>query len=186
MAVDPLNPSRPTLLDESIELTEELRAIKRRLVADKEDLDQLKNTFAGINSLTPYMADMLAKNNANEALAHLMFTATGIEISRMANYANLATALGVANPTPQVSVGPSKWCIQFPGGFKINIISASIPDQGLVTWQTSFSQSVYGAVVSLNVDDNRSTHVYNINNSGANVSFSGSGTLQCTVIAMGF
>lgn len=186
MAVDPLNPARPTLLDESIELPEELRAIKRRLVQDKEDLDQLKNTFAGINSLTPYMAAMLSKASANEALAHLTATAVGIDVLRMTSWENLAIALGVANPTPSFSTGTQRWCLQLPGGFKLNFISGSLGDQSLQMWQTPFTQACLGAVGTCNIDDNRSVQVYSFTNSACNVSFSGGGSIACTIIGFGF
>lgn len=147
MAVNPLDPTKPTLLDQSIELTEELRAIKTRLVTDKTNIETLQNTLINISGITEFGAELLASPNPSAALDTLDFTETGKDISQLPDLETLASALGVVNPAPSLSVGVSKWCIQFAGsGLKINMVKFTIPGGAAadLTWQTAFTVGVYG------------------------------------------
>src|SRR6188508_1934404 len=105
MAVNPLDPTKPTLLSQSIELTEELRAIKQRLVTDKANIEQLQSTLVNIAGITAFGADLLASVDSDAALDVLDFSTVGKEISQLANYGDLAAILGVQSPVPTLSIG---------------------------------------------------------------------------------
>lgn len=187
---NPLDPTKPTLLDPSIELVEELRAIKGRLVTDRDNIQQLQNTLVDITGITSFGAQLLASTGADAALDILDFTATGKEISQVASYAALATALGVQSPVPTITVGVGHWCVQFAGGFKINVITITTSDDGTTapTWLVPFTTSIWGAVATLFTPTTQGTTSCNVNNAtltGCTLDHGGSGNRLITVIAVG-
>lgn len=151
MAVNPLDPTQPTLLSSSIDLTAELRAIKQRLVTDKDNIDQLQQTLVDISGITPYSATLLAAADSDAWLGLLNFSAIGIDLSQLSNYDDLADALGVQDPVPAITIGANKWTIALPGTLKLNIVKLTVPSSGTtVTWQTPFTTAVYGVWATLN------------------------------------
>lgn len=151
MAVNPLDPTQPTLLSQSIELTAELRAIKQRLVTDKADIAQLQNTLIEVSGITDFGASLLASASPDAALDVLEFSVIGKELTQLANYADLAGQLGVIDPTPVLSIGTNKWSIALPGTLKLNLVKVSVPAGGTdITWQTPFTTAVYGVWATLN------------------------------------
>lgn len=151
MAVNALDPTKPTLLDQSIELTAELRAIKQRLVTDKANIEQLQNTLINVQGITEYGSQLLASTDSDNALTILDFSVLGKELSQLADYADLALALGVESPIPTLSIGTNKWSIALPGTLKLNIVKVAVPSAGVnITWQTPFGTAVYGVWATLN------------------------------------
>jgi hypothetical protein len=170
MAVNALDPSKPTLLSESIELTAELRAIKQRLVTDKQNIESLQNTLVNISGITAFGAELLASVDSDAALDVLDFTAIGKELTQLANYEDLAALLGVESPVPELSIGTGKWCLTFAGGYKLNIIKANVSSGGSsFTWQVPFTTSVYAVLTTLNANADFDIWVGDYDNAGVDV-----------------
>lgn len=185
MAVNPLDPTQPVLLSQSIELVEELRAIKGRLVIDKDSITTLQNTLVDITGITAFGASLLASADSDAALDELDFTPVGKDLTQTVSLAALAISLGVQNFTPSISVGVGKTCITFVGGVKINMIQGAFADLAAHTWQVPFVTVIYGAATTLMQNNNDTVQIYNVTNAGCNVSFNGGGTKSYSVIAIG-
>lgn len=151
MAVNALDPTKPVLTDPSIELVQELRAIKQRLVTDKNNIEQLQSTLVAVSSITTFGSELLASADSDAALTVLDFTAIGKIISQTPSWEDLADQLGVQSPVPVLTVGTNKWCIAFPGTLKINIVVVpSCPSAGTdITWVVPFETTTFGAVASI-------------------------------------
>lgn len=187
MAVNPLDPTKPTLLDQSIELTEELRAIKGRLVTDKTNIEQLQNTLINISGISEFGAELMASADADAALDLLDFSETGKDISQVPSLADLGTALGVTNPAPQLSVGVSKWCIQFANSaLKINMVKLNMTPGGTAfTWQVPFTVGIYGMAGVLTVGSDDPMYILDETNIGGTARVNSSSSKTGYVIAIG-
>jgi hypothetical protein len=153
MAVNALDPTKPVLSDQSIELVEELRAIKQRLVADKSNIEQLQQTLVNISGITAFGAELLASADADAALDLLEFTSVGKQLAGIPTLPDLIELLGIESPVPGLVIGGSnKWTILFAGTIKIQILVASVPSGGAtVTWAEPFTNvaGAWGAVASI-------------------------------------
>jgi hypothetical protein len=186
MAVNALDPTKPTLLDQSIELTAELRAIKQRLVTDKTNIEQLQNTLVNVSGITAFGSALLASVDADAALTVLGFTAIGKELSQLANYEDLADELGVESPIPTLELGTQKWCITLPGGLKANIIKGNFSSGGgTITWQVPFTTSVYGVWATMEGSGDFPLWVDDVDNAGCYIDHNNASAKDGFVLAIG-
>lgn len=188
MAVNALDPTRPTLSDQSIELVEELRAIKQRLVTDKSNIEQLQNTLINISGITAFGAQLLASTGADDALDLLDFTPVGKQVAQINSLPDLVQLLGIQSPVPFVVVGGgNKWTIKLPGTVKIQVLVASVPSSGMtVTWAESFVSGAWGAVASLmGTSGTQPAWTLDHDATGCFLDHGNGSTQSCCVIAIG-
>lgn len=190
MAVNALDPTQPVLSSQSIELVEELRAIKQRLVTDKTNIEQLQNTLVNISGITAFGAELLASVDASEALDKLDFTAVGKQVAWINSLPDLVSLLGIQSPVPVIVIGGGgKWTIKLPGTIKIQVLVANIPAAGTtVTWAESFVSGggAWGAVASI-FGTSATQPAWSLDHdaNGCYLDHANSGTQQVCVIAIG-
>lgn len=182
--VNPLDPSRPVLGD-PVEITEELRAIKSRLVSDKAGIESLQSTVVAISDPGIFGLPLLGTDTLTEALDLLDAGTTGRAVFAAETVGAIQALLSISNPNATVSAGAGKTCITLPGGVKINCMMGDFADGSSHTWQTPFTTVIFGIAAVKLVDENGSFQVYSENNAGFSVSFEGSGTKRGSVIAIG-
>ena len=184
MPIDPLDPSRPVLAD-PVQITEELRAIKSRLVADLAAITSLQSTVVAITDPGAFGLPFLGTDTLAEAMVLLNQGAAGKVVFEATTLGAIQTYLDIVSPNATVATGAGKSCITLPGGVKINMITGDFTDTSPVIWHTAFSTTILGIACTSLFNANNTFQVYNENNSGCNVSFEGGGSRRGSVIAIG-
>lgn len=184
MPINPLDPSRPVLAD-PVQITEELRAIKSRLVADLAAIESLQATVVAITDPGAFGLPFLGTDTLAEAMVLLNQGAVGKVVFESTSLPALQTYLGIEDPEGTVAVGAGKSCITLPGGIKINMITGDFTDTAPVIWHTAFTTSILGISTTLLENENNTFQVYSENNSGCTVSFEGGGAKRGSIIAIG-
>lgn len=149
MPIDALDPSRPILTD-PVQITEELRAIKQRLVSDKASIENLQSTLVVLSNIGPFGEQLMALHDLSAWATLVQQSATGKTIFEAANVGVVQTLLGIVSANPTISVGANKVCITFPGGLKINVGRYNVVGTGQrCSFQTPFTTSVYGVFATM-------------------------------------
>lgn len=190
MAVNPLDPTKPTLTDQSIELVEELRAMKQRLVTDKANIEQIQNTIIDIQGIGAFGAELLASTDEHDAREQLGFSPYGELLVQYASAAALAGDLGVVSPAPILTAGVGKWCIQFADStIKINIVKATFNHTGAggtaVLWQVPFVTGAFAIVGNLQANADRAIWTSAETLNGCTVNHNNGSAHPGVVIAIG-
>jgi hypothetical protein len=184
MSVNALDPSRPVLSD-PVQVADELRAIKARLVLDKTNIESLQSTLVVLSNVGAFGSQTMALTDLAAWATLVQQTAIGKAVFEAATLGVAQSALGITSAAPTVSVGANKWTIIFAGGVKINIITGTYIDGQTHTWQTAFTSQAFGILCTKGQDENGSVQYYSESNSGCTVSFDGSGSKRYTVLAIG-
>lgn len=182
MAVNPLDPTKPTLLDQSIDLTAELRAMKSRLVADKEAIENLNSSIVDIGTITPYGLTVLQSADADGNHAVLQAGTAGLDVYKAEFMSDIVDLLGLATT---ISYGVNKVCVTLPAGIKINTLKGSRAKNENITWQVPFTTTVWAGVITMNEVNEKILYLRNLSNTGATVDFEGTGNVDCSIIAIG-
>lgn len=182
MAANPLDPTKPTLLDQSIELTGELRAIKSRLVADKAAIENLNSSIINIGTITPYGLTVLQSADADVNHQVLGAGTSGQQIYQTEFMDDIVALLGLQT---SISVGINKVGVTLPAGIKINTMQGSRAKNENVTWQVPFTSTIWAGVITMNEVNEKILYLRNLSNTGATVDFEGFGTVDCSIIAIG-
>ena len=184
MPVDPLDPSRPVLAD-PVQITEELRAIKSRLVADLAAIESLQSIIVSITDPGVFGLSFLGTETVTDAHILMGVGATGLDIYQSADVDDVRTLLNIVSPNPTINAGSGKTTISFPGGLKINTITGDFVDESTHFFNIPFTTVLFGVSATLLQNTNDDFQVYSENITGFSVSFEGTGVRRGSVIAIG-
>lgn len=149
MPIDALDPTKPVLTDPVL-ITEELRAIKQRLLADKNAIASLQSTLVVLSGIGAFGEATMALPTLAAWATLVQQSAIGKTIFEAANVGVIQTLLSITSPNATVSTGTNKVCITLPGGVKIQVGRYSVVGTGQrCAFQTSFSTVVYGVFATM-------------------------------------
>lgn len=185
MAVNPYDPSQPTGTSQ-VELSAELRALKGVNVNHRDKIQTLEDQIVPVLDITEHGKNIIDTENADQTLDVLGFGEKMKEIVPLSTSEEILTALGVNSPNAQVISGTNKWTVIFPGGFKINIMFATIEAAGsTVSFLTPFTAQCFAAFATLAENSADVPYVDTLTISGVRVDHDSGGPHDMYILALG-